>query len=171
MIQLGDQLPHATLHEFNSDATSACPVGPISFEVSSAAALKTIAIFAVPGAFTPTCSEKHLPGYISHAAALKAAGVDEIWCLSVNDAFVMGAWGQLFHASPALRMIADGSAIFTRSLGLELDLTGLGLGLRSQRYSMIVVNGTVKTLNVDSSGKLEVSGAEILLQQVKDLVV
>ncbi len=169
MIQVGDPLPHANLHVFNSDAASGCAVGPISFDVSSAAALKTIALVAVPGAFTPTCSEKHLPGYIFYATALKAAGIDEVWCVAVNDAFVMEAWGQHLRVPPSIRMLADGSAFFARLLGLELDLTSRGMGVRSQRYSMIVVNGTVKTLNVDNAGKLDVSSAEVLLEQLRQL--
>lgn len=169
MIQVGEQLPQAALSEFNAVETAGCALGPVSFDVRAASANKTIAIFAVPGAFTPTCSEKHLPGYLSHAADFRAAGVDEIWCISVNDAFVMGAWAQHAQASHAIRMIADGSADFTRALGLEFDLTARGMGVRSQRYSMIVVDGVVKALNLDSPGKFEVSSAEILLQQARKL--
>jgi peroxiredoxin len=128
---------------------------------------KKIAIFALPGAFTPTCSAKHVPGYVDKAAALKAAGVDEIWCLSVNDAFVMGAWGRDQKTAGKVRMMADGSAQFTTAVGLTLDRTAAGMGIRSQRYSMLVVDGVVKTLNVEAPGKFEVSDADTMLSQAK----
>ncbi|MOA08212.1 putative peroxiredoxin [compost metagenome] len=121
----------------------------------------------MPGAFTPTCSEKHLPGYVAQADALKAAGVDEIWCLSVNDAFVMGAWGRDQNVGTKVRMIGDGDAAFAKATGLTLDLNGKGLGLRSNRYSMLVKDGKVVTLNVEGPGKFEVSDAATMLAQVK----
>ena len=121
--------------------------------------------FPVAGAYTPTCSAKHVPGYVEKAAALKAAGVDEIWCVSVNDAFVMGAWGRDQKTGGKVRMMADGSADFTKATGLTLDLTAGGMGLRSQRYSMLVVDGVVKTLNVEAPGKFEVSDADTMLRQ------
>jgi peroxiredoxin len=126
---------------------------------------KTIAIFGLPGAFTPTCSAQHLPGYVKLADQLKAKGVDEIWCISVNDAFVMGAWGRDQKATGIVRMMADGSAAFTKALGLEFDLVAKGFGVRSQRYSMLVQDGVVKQLNVESGG-FDVSSAETLLKQL-----
>jgi peroxiredoxin len=169
MIKVGDKLPALGLQEFIDVATEGCALGPNSVDVAAATAKKTIAIFALPGAFTPTCSAQHLPGFVQHAAALKAAGVDEIWCLSVNDAFVMGAWGRDQKATGKVRMMADGSADFTRATGLVLDLTSRGMGVRSQRYAMLVVDGVVATLNIEASGKFEVSNAETLLEQVKQL--
>jgi peroxiredoxin len=136
-------------------------------DVAQATAGKTVAIFALPGAYTPTCSAKHVPGYVAQADALRAAGVDEIWCVSVNDAFVMGAWGRDQHVGDKVRMMADGSAAFTQATGLTLDLTANGMGLRSQRYSMLVVNGVVKTLNIEGPGKFEVSDADTMLSQAK----
>jgi peroxiredoxin len=137
--------------------------------VADLVAGKTIAIFGLPGAYTPTCSAKHLPSYVEKAAELKAAGVDEIWCVSVNDAFVMGAWGRDQHTAGKVRMMADGSADFAKAIGLTLDLTARGMGLRSNRYSMLVVDGIVKTLNVEAPGKFEVSDAGTLLAQAKAL--
>ena len=129
-----------------------------------------MALFAVPGAYTPTCSVKHVPGYVENAVALKAAGIDEIWCVSVNDAFVMGAWGREQQTGGKVRMLADGSAEFARATGLTLDLTTRGMGLRSNRYSMLVVDGVVKTLNVEGPGKFEVSDADTMLRQAKELL-
>ncbi len=127
-------------------------------------------MFALPGAYTPTCSAKHVPGYVENAEAFKAAGVDEIWCVSVNDAFVMGAWGRDQKTGGKVRMMADGSADFAKATGLTLDLTSRGMGLRSNRYSMLVVDGVVKTLNVESLGKFEVSDAGTLLAQAKQVL-
>ena len=165
MLKIGDKLPAGTLQEFVEVEGNGCAIGPNSFDIQKATAGKKIAVFAVPGAYTPTCSVQHVPGYVKHADALKAAGVDEIWCVSVNDAFVMGAWGRDQHTTGKLRMMGDGSAEFARSIGLTLDLNSRGMGLRSQRYSMLVVDGVVKTLNVEAPGKFEVSGAETLLAQ------
>ena len=170
MIQVGDKLPAATLNEFVEVEGEGCSIGPNSFDVAKASSGKTIALFALPGAYTPTCSAKHVPGYVEKAAELKAAGVDEIWCLSVNDAFVMGAWGRDQKTGGKVRMMADGSAAFTQATGLTLDLTARGMGLRSNRYSMLVVDGVVKTLNVEAPGKFEVSDAGTLLQQVKTVL-
>jgi peroxiredoxin len=167
MLKVGDRLPNATLREFIEVEGNGCSLGPNAFDVAKETAGKTIAIFALPGAFTPTCSAKHVPGYVAHAEALKAAGVDEIWCVSVNDAFVMGAWGRDQKTAGKVRMMGDGSAEFTQATGLTLDLTGGGLGLRSQRYSMLVKDGVVMTLNVEAPGKFEVSNAETLLAQAK----
>ncbi len=167
MIKVGDTLPAATLMEFSEVEGNGCSIGPNPVDVNSAAAGKTIALFAVPGAFTPTCSAKHVPGYVAKADELKAAGVDEIWCVSVNDAFVMGAWARDQKTGAKVRMLADGDAAFAKATGLTLDLNGKGLGLRSNRYSMLVKNGTVAKLNIEGPGKFEVSDAGTLLAQVK----
>jgi len=170
MIQVGDKLPAGKLQEFIEVEGNGCSVGPNSFELAALTAGKKIALFALPGAYTPTCSAKHVPGYVEKAGALKAAGVDEIWCVSVNDAFVMGAWGRDQKTAGKVRMMADGSADFAKATGLTLDLTGRGMGLRSNRYSMLVVDGVVKTLNVEAPGKFEVSDADTLLKQAKELL-
>ncbi len=167
MIQVGDQLPAATLKEFRETEEGGCSLGPNPVDVVAASAGKTIALFALPGAFTPTCSAKHVPGYMANYDALKAAGVDEIWCVSVNDAFVMGAWARDQKTGDKVRMLADGDAVFTKATGLTLDLTGKGMGLRSNRYSMLVKNGKVVTLNIEGPGKFEVSDAGTLLAQAK----
>ena len=169
MLKVGDKLPAGSLQEFIEVEGDGCSIGPNSFDVEKAVAGKKIAIFALPGAFTPTCSAKHVPGYVENAAALKAAGVDEIWCLSVNDAFVMGAWGREQKSGDKVRMMADGSAAFAQATGLTLDLTARGMGLRSNRYSMLVVDGVVKSLNVEAPGKFEVSDATTMLKQAKEL--
>ena len=168
-IKVGDKLPAGTLKEFIEVETEGCSLGPNNVDVAAATAGKTIAIFALPGAFTPTCSAKHVPGYVAHADALRAAGVDEIWCLSVNDAFVMGAWARDQKTAGKLRMLGDGSAAFTQAVGLPLDLTANGMGVRSQRYSTLVVDGVVKTLNIEAAGKFEVSDADTMLAQAKAL--
>jgi peroxiredoxin len=167
MIQVGDKLPATTLFEFIEVEGEGCSIGPNAFEVAKASAGKTIALFALPGAYTPTCSAKHVPGYVAKADEFKAAAVDEIWCVSVNDAFVMGAWGREQGSTGKVRMMADGSADFAKATGLTLDLTARGLGLRSNRYSMLVVDGVVKTLNVEGPGKFEVSDADTLLAQAR----
>lgn len=167
MLKIGDKLPAATLQEFIEVEGNGCSIGPNSFDIQALAAGKKIALFALPGAFTPTCSAQHVPGYLRLADDLKAAGVDEIWCVSVNDAFVMGAWGRDQNTAGKLRMMADGSAEFTQATGLTLDLGARGMGLRSQRYSMLVIDGVVKNLNVEAPGKFEVSNAETLLAQAK----
>lgn len=171
MLKIGDKLPNATLQEFIEVEGNGCSLGPNSFDIAKSTASKKIAIFALPGAFTPTCSAQHVPGYVQKAAELKAAGVDEIWCLSVNDAFVMGAWGRDQKTLGKVRMMADGSAEFTRATGLTLDLGARGMGLRSQRYSMLVDNGVVKSLNIEAPGKFEVSDADTLLKQAQQLRV
>jgi peroxiredoxin len=169
MITIGDRLPGGTLKEFVEVEGNGCSVGPNDFDIAKCTAGKTIALFALPGAFTPTCSAKHVPGYVEKADDLRAAGVDEIWCVSVNDAFVMGAWGRDQHTGGKVRMMADGSADFTRATGLSLDLTARGMGLRSNRYSMLVVDGVVRTLNVEAPGKFEVSDSATLLEQARAL--
>ena len=167
MIKVGEALPAATLMEFVEVEGSGCSLGPNPVDVQKATAGKTIALFAVPGAFTPTCSAQHVPGYVAQAEAFKAAGVDEIWCLAVNDAFVMGAWARDQKTAGKVRMLADGDAAFAKATGLTLDLHGKGLGLRSNRYSMLVKDGKVVTLNVEAPGKFEVSDAATLLAQAK----
>ena len=166
MLKVGDKLPAGTLQEFIEVEGNGCTIGPNSFEIEKATAGKTIAIFGLPGAFTPTCSAKHVPGYVEQAGALKAAGVDEIWCVSVNDAFVMGAWGRDQKTFGKVRMMADGSAAFTNAAGLTFDLTARGMGVRSQRYSMLVDNGVVKVFNLEKPGQFEVSSAEKMLEQL-----
>jgi peroxiredoxin len=167
MIKVGDALPSVTLQEYSEVEGNGCSIGPNPVQVREAAAGKTIAIFGLPGAFTPTCSAKHVPGYVQKFDDLKKAGVDEIWCVSVNDAFVMGAWARDQKAGGKVRMLADGSADFAKATGLTLDLTGKGMGLRSTRYSMLVKDGKVATLNVEAPGKFEVSDADTILAQAK----
>ncbi len=167
MIKVGDTLPATTLMEFSEVEGNGCSIGPNPVDVAKATAGKTIAIFALPGAFTPTCSAKHVPGFVEHFDAFKASGVDEIWCVSVNDAFVMGAWAREQKSGGKVRMLADGSADFTKATGLTLDLTGRGMGLRSNRYSMLVKDGKVASLNIEGPGKFEVSDAATLLAQAK----
>ena len=170
MLKIGDKLPSGTLQEFIEVEGNGCSIGPNSFDIEKSTAGKKIVIFALPGAFTPTCSAKHVPGYVEKSDALRAAGVDEIWCISVNDAFVMGAWGRDQKAAGTVRMMADGSAEFTKAAGLTLDLTARGMGVRSQRYSMLVVDGVVKSLNIEAPGKFEVSDAGTLLAQAQQLI-
>jgi peroxiredoxin len=169
MLKVGDKLPAGSLQEFVEVEGNGCSIGPNAFDVEKSTAGKKIAIFALPGAYTPTCSAKHVPGYVAKADELKAAGIDEIWCVSVNDAFVMGAWGRDQHTAGKVRMMADGSATFTQATGLTLDLTSRGMGLRSNRYSMLVVDGVVKSLNIEAPGKFEVSDADTMLRQAKEL--
>ena len=167
MIKVGDKLPAGKLQEFIEVEGNGCSIGPNTFEVEKEAAGKKIAIFGLPGAFTPTCSAKHVPGYVERAADLKAAGIEEVWCVSVNDAFVMGAWGRDQKTTGKVRMMADGSAEWTKALGLTMDLTAKGMGVRSQRFSMLVDNGVVKTLNIEAPGKFDVSNAETILAQAR----
>jgi len=167
MIKVGETLPDVTLQEYSEVEGNGCSIGPNPVKVREAAAGKTIALFALPGAFTPTCSAKHVPGYVQNFDALKKAGVDEIWCLSVNDAFVMGAWARDQKTAGKVRMIGDGSADFAKAAGLTLDLTGKGMGLRSARYSMLVKDGKVTSLNIEAPGKFEVSDAGTMLAQAK----
>jgi peroxiredoxin len=167
MIKVGDILPAVILQEYSEVEGEGCSIGPNPVDVTKATAGKTIALFALPGAFTPTCSAKHVPGYVRRCAELKAAGVDEIWCLSVNDAFVMGAWARDQKTAGKVRMLADGSGLFASAAGLALDLTARGMGVRSNRYSMLVKDGKVVRLNVEGPGKFEVSDADTLLAQAR----
>ena len=169
MIRVGDRLPGGSLQEYIEVEGGGCSLGPNSFDIGKSTAGKTIALFGLPGAFTPTCSAQHLPGFIENAAAFRAAGVDEIWCVSVNDAYVMGAWGRDQKTGGKVRMMADGNADFTRAAGLAVDRSASGMGWRSVRYSMLVKDGIVKALNVEAPGKFEVSDAASLLRQAKAL--
>ena len=166
MIKVGDRLPEATLSEFIETETAGCALGPNSFKVSDLVKGKKIVIFGLPGAYTPTCSAKHVPGYLANYDKLKAKGVDEIWCISVNDPHVMGAWGRDLKVTGKIRMMGDGSAELTKQLGLELDMTARGWGVRMKRNSMLVDDGVVKQLNVEAPGKFEVSDAETMLKQL-----
>ena len=165
-IKIADRLPPGQVQEFIEVETAGCSLGPNRFEVEALAKGKRIVIFGLPGAFTPTCSAQHLPGYLRHYADLKAKGIDEIWCFSVNDAFVMGAWGRDQKVEGRIRMIADGSGNYTAKLGLELDLRANGLGTRCQRFSMLVEDGVVSKLNIEAAGKFDVSSAEAMLRQL-----
>jgi len=167
MIKVGDKLPAGSLQEFVEVEGNGCSIGPNTFEIEKLTAGKKIAVFGLPGAFTPTCSAKHVPGYVHRAEEFKKAGVDEIWCVSVNDPFVMGAWARDQKTDGKVRMLADGSADFAKATGLTFDLTSRGMGVRSQRYSMLVDNGVVKSLNIEAPGKFEVSDADTLLAQAK----
>ncbi len=165
-IEIGQKLPQGSLQEFIEVEGNGCSVGPNTFKVEDLTRGKTIAVFGLPGAFTPTCSAKHVPGYVELSDSLFAKGVDEIWCISVNDPFVMGAWARDQGTRGKVRMLADGSGVFTKELGLELDLVKNGMGMRSKRYSMLVVDGTVRQLNLEAPGKFEVSDAATLLKQL-----
>jgi peroxiredoxin len=165
MIQIGQPLPEATLYE-TTEFGEACPLNPKPVLVKEAVKGKRIVIFGLPGAFTPTCSAKHVPGYVTHADDLKAKKVDEVWCVAANDAFVMAAWGRDQHAIGKVRMLGDGSAELTKKLGLDLDLTANGMGLRTKRFSMFVEDGIVKQLNVEQPSKFEVSDAATMLKQL-----
>jgi len=158
-IKVGDKLPAGTLFEMRDE-------GPKPVSVAELTVGKRVVIFGLPGAFTPTCSAKHVPGYVSLAASLKAEKVDEIVCISVNDAYVMDAWGKDQGATGKVRMLGDGSALWTQALGLELDLIERGMGVRCQRFSMLAEDGIVKALNVEAPGKFEVSDAESMLKSL-----
>jgi peroxiredoxin len=165
-IKIGDAIPDGELKETTEfDSASGCPLGPKPVAVAEATRGKRVVVFAVPGAFTPTCSMKHLPGYLDSYDQIKAKKVDEIWCVATNDAFVMAAWGRDQKALGKVRMLADPGA-WTQALGLELDLSAIGLGKRSQRYSMLLDNGVVTQLNVEQGGKFEVSDAGTILKQL-----
>lgn len=155
-IKVGDKLPSVTLMEKQEG-------GPAPVTTDDLFKGKKVALFALPGAYTPTCSAKHVPGFVQNYEALKAKGIDSIICLSVNDAFVMGAWGKEQGAGDKVRMIADGNGEFTRAVGLEFDASKFGMGKRSQRYSMVVDDGVVKQLNVEEPGAFEVSSADYML--------
>ena len=165
-IKVGDKLPAGTLMEFHEVEKDGCSIGPNPVKVEDLTKGRKVVIFGLPGAFTPTCSAKHVPSYLANYDKLKAKGVDSIACMSVNDAFVMGAWARDQKSDGKVRMLADGSAQFTKDLGLELDLSARGMGTRCQRFSMLVDDGVVKALNVEAPGKFEVSDAETMLKQL-----
>ena len=165
-IKVGDRLPAGTLMEYFEVEKDGCSIGPNAVKVEDLVKGRKVVFFGLPGAFTPTCSAKHVPSFRDNYAKLKAKGVDTIACLSVNDAFVMGAWARDQHTGDKVRMLADGSADWTKALGLELDLTARGMGMRCQRFSMLVDHGVVKALNIEAAGKFEVSDAETMLKQL-----
>jgi len=158
-LHVGDKVPSATLMEMQEG-------GPKPVKTDDFFAGKKVVVFALPGAFTPTCSAKHVPGFVQHFDELKAKGIDEIACVSVNDAFVMGAWGKDQKSDGKVHMLADGNGDFTKAMGLEMDGSRFGMGSRSQRYAMIVDNGVIKELNVEEPGAFSVSSAEHVLKQL-----
>jgi peroxiredoxin len=158
-IRIGDKIPSATLTKVTAD-------GPDRIATDDYFAGRRIALFSVPGAFTPTCSARHLPGFVDQAGALKAKGIDEIACTAVNDAFVMAAWGKSAGVTDEVTMLADGNGDFAKAIGLEMDGSKFGMGTRAQRYSMIVNDGVVEQLNVEQGGAFEVSSADYLLGQL-----
>jgi peroxiredoxin len=162
-INIGDRIPDATLTE-STEFGEACPVSPSPVSVASALQGKRVVIFGLPGAYTPTCSAKHVPGYLEQLPALKAKKIDEVWCVSVNDGYVMAAWGREQEAIGKIRMLGDGGADFARKLGLNVDIPGMGTRMR--RFSMLVDDGVVKSLNVEAPGKFEVSDAATMLKQL-----
>jgi peroxiredoxin len=165
MIQIGDSIPNATLTE-STEFGEACPIAPANVDVAEATKGKRIVIFGLPGAYTPTCSAKHLPGYLKHLDEFKAKKVDEVWCVAWNDGYVMAAWGREQKAIGKLRMLGDGNGELTKKLGLEVDVSKGGLGTRMKRCSMLIDNGVVKQFNVEAPGKFEVSDAETMLKQL-----
>ncbi|WP_449434885.1 redoxin family protein [Pseudomonas putida] len=162
MVKCGDALPDVTLFEYALDAASGRS-GPVGFSLKQRCSGKRVVLFGLPGAFTPTCSERHVPGYLEAAEALFAVGIDEILCVSVNDAFVMKAWGEATQAKDVIGMVADGNCDFARAVGLTQDLTARGMGIRSQRYAMLVDDGIITYLKVEEPGKFEVSDARTML--------
>ena len=164
-IEIGNSLPDATLYESTAFG-EACPLSPEKVSVAAATKGKKVVIFGLPGAYTPTCSAQHVPGYVEQLASRKAKGVDEVWCVAVNDGFVMAAWGKELGAFGKVRMLGDGSAEFAKKLGLDKDLTGAGMGVRMQRFSLLVEDGVVKRVNVEKPGKFEVSDARTMLGQL-----
>ena len=163
MIKIGEALPDAALFE-SVEFGEACPVAPQKLSAAELARGKKIVAFGLPGAFTPTCSAKHVPGYVQQLEALKRKGVDEVWCLAVNDGFVMAAWGRDIGAFGKVRMLGDGSAELTKKLGLDTDIPGMGT--RCRRFSMLIDQGVVRQVNVEESGKFVVSNAETMLSQL-----
>ena len=158
-IKVGDKVPATTLHHMTGE-------GPASISTDEIFAGKKVVLFALPGAFTPTCSAKHVPGFLEHADEIAAKGVDTIACLSVNDAFVMGAWGKDQGVGDKIVMLADGSGVLTKALGMELDLIDRGFGVRSQRYAMVVEDGVVTNLKVEEAGGFDISSAESVLAEL-----
>ena len=166
-IKVGDRVPDGKLSESTEfDSATQCAMAPKEVNVAEAAKGKKIAIFGLPGAYTPTCSAKHVPSYVANRDQLMAKGVNEIWCVATNDAFVMAHWARDQKALGKIRFLGDGSGAWTKALGLELDLNARGMGNRMQRFSMLVDDGVVKKLNIEAPGKFEVSGGETMLTQV-----
>lgn len=166
-IKVGEALPEGNLFESpDFDAATGCPLKPLALSVPEISRGKKIVIFGVPGAFTPLCSAQHLPGYVKHYDQFAAKGVDEIWCMAANDGFVMAAWGKDQKAGGKVRMMGDGSAEYTKQLGLEMDLTAKGMGMRCQRFAMVVSNGIVQHIAVEEPSKFEVSNAEAILAKL-----
>lgn len=165
-IKVGERLPDGQLQEFIEVETAGCSIGPNTFNVADLVKGKKIVIFGLPGAFTPTCSAQHLPGFVANCDKLKAKGVDEIWCMAVNDGFVMAEWGRQQKAGGKVRMMADGSADYTKKLGLEFDLTAKGMGMRCQRFALVAKDGVVTYVGVEAPGKFEVSNAETVMAKV-----
>jgi glutaredoxin/glutathione-dependent peroxiredoxin len=163
-IKVGEHLPDGRLSEYVETETGGCSIGPNHFEVADLMKGKRIVIFGLPGAYTPTCSAQHVPGFVANYDRLKDAGVDEIWCISVNDPHVLHAWEQSLNSAGKVRMMGDGNCDYTRKLGLEIDFTDRNWGFRSRRYAMLVEDGVVKALNVEEPGKFEVSSAEDMLK-------
>ena len=167
MIAVGQKLPNATLYEFMNEESEGCSLGPNAFEVEKLLAGKKIVIFALPGAFTPTCSAKHVPGYVEHCDAIKAKGVDEIWCISVNDPNVMKAWGESQNVGDKVFMAADPYCEFTKAIGAEIDRTERGLGIRSARYTMLVEDNVIKTIKAEKdTANCEISAAENFIKGI-----
>lgn len=165
-IEIGSKIPDATLTE-STEFGDACPLAPANVSVAEATKGKRIVLFGLPGAYTPTCSAKHVPGYLKAYEQLKAKKVDEIWCISVNDGYVMAQWGKDQKALGKIRMLGDGNAELTKKLGLDNDLTKSGMGVRTKRFSAFVDDGVIKSLNVEQPSKFEVSDAETMLKQLK----
>ncbi len=163
MIQIGERIPDATVTE-SVEFGEACPASPAKLSVAELVKGKRIVVFGLPGAFTPTCSSKHVPGYLANLDKLKAKKVDEVWCIAVNDGFVMAAWGRDQKAIGKIRFLGDGCAELTKKLGLEVDIPGMGI--RCKRFSMLLEDGVVKQINVEQPGKFEVSDAATMLKQL-----
>ena len=163
MINIGERIPDATLTE-STEFGEACPVSPAKISVADATKGKRVVVFGLPGAFTPTCSAKHVPGYVEHLDALKKKKVDEIWCVAVNDGYVMAAWGRERGALGKIRFLGDGGAELTKKLGLDTEIPGMGT--RCKRFSMLLDDGVVRQINVEQPGKFEVSNAETMLKQL-----
>ncbi|HKA90974.1 MAG TPA: peroxiredoxin [Haliangiales bacterium] len=163
MIKIGDSLPDATLSE-TTEFGEACPLPPKKVSVAASTKGKRVVIFGLPGAYTPTCSAQHVPGYVRHLDDLRGKGIDEVWCVAVNDGYVMAAWGRDQHAIGKVRMLGDGSAELARKLGVEVEIPGMGVRMR--RFSLLADDGVVKQLNVEAPGKFEVSGADTMLKQL-----
>ncbi len=162
-IQIGERFPDVTLSE-TKEFGEACPLNPVDVKTGAALKGKKVVVFGLPGAYTPTCSAKHLPGYVEKLGALKGKQVDEIWCVSVNDGFVMAAWGKEHGAIGKVRMLGDGSAELAKKLGVDKDIPGMGV--RMKRFSALVEDGVVKQFNLEQPGKFEVSDADTMLKQL-----